>query len=293
MICRRTSQSGSCTGPVEEQIVADENVIQSLEERPTESPRGYPTWVPALLLVLLLAVGGFAWSMHGQVATLGAELVTITAERDAALAQSEQRQALVAQGEAERTALEARRQELAGQLELADQEVRRLQTAAATAAAPALAAPTVSPPTVAAGAAPAPPAPVESSDRAAMPEPQPAIATPAPRLPPPQTLTIAFDVNSSYFPDSLNGRLRSLASSLRPDQAYAIELIGSIGNDPVANGAPEDAAAYNRWIAERRVDRIADFLRANAKVTNLAIERAYARNDPSRQVTVKVRPLQP
>ena len=126
-----------------------------------------------------------------------------------------------------------------------------------------------------------------------MPEPQPAIATPAPRLPPPQTLTIAFDVNSSYFPDSLNGRLRSLASSLRPDQAYAIELIGSIGNDPVANGAPEDAAAYNRWIAERRVDRIADFLRANAKVTNLAIERAYARNDPSRRVTVKVRPLQP
>ena len=84
-----------------------------------------------------------------------------------------------------------------------------------------------------------------------------------------------------------------MASSQRPDQAYAVELIGSIGNDPVANGAPGDAAAYNRWIAERRVDRIADFLRANAKVTNLAIERAYARNDPSRHVTVKVRPLQP
>lgn len=130
-----------------------------------------------------------------------------------------------------------------------------------------------------------------------MPEPAagPTVAEPAakPAPAPPQTLTITFDVNSSYFPDSLNGRLRGLASRLKPGHTYAVELTGSVGNDPVANGDPGDAASYNRWIAERRVDRVADFLRANAKAGDLTMKRAYARNDPSRRVVVKIRPLLP
>ena len=51
--------------------MADDNEIQPLEDRPTVAAHGYPRWVPALLLVLLAAVGAFAWYTYGQVAALG------------------------------------------------------------------------------------------------------------------------------------------------------------------------------------------------------------------------------
>ena len=85
--------------------MADDNEIQPLEDRPTVAARGYPTWVPALLLVLLAAVGAFAWYTYGQVAALGQELAAMTAERDQAAAEFGQRQALVAQAESARSAL--------------------------------------------------------------------------------------------------------------------------------------------------------------------------------------------
>ena len=86
-IGRRKSQSGARTGPVEERNMADDNEIQPLDDRPTVAARGYPTWVPALLLVLLAAVGAFAWYTYGQVAALGQELAAMTAERDQAAAE--------------------------------------------------------------------------------------------------------------------------------------------------------------------------------------------------------------
>ena len=186
----------------------------------------------------------------------------ITAERDQAAAKFGQRQALLTQAETARSALEAREKELEGQLSEAREETQRLQTAVTAASAPPSAAPAPSAPAAATVAAASPPG--ASPDAAAMPKPAagPTVAEPAakPAPAPPQTLTITFDVNSSYFPDSLNGRLRDLASRVKPGHTYAVELTGSVGNDPVANGDPGDAATYNRWIAERRVDRVADFL---------------------------------
>ena len=246
--------------------MADDNEIQPLEDRPTVAARGYPTWVSALLLVLLAAVGAFAWYYYGQVAALGQELAAMTAERDPGGGRVRPASGSRGAGGDRTVGAGGAQKELEAQLSEAREEAQRLQTAAAAAAAPPPAAPAPSAP---AGTAAAASPPGASPDAAAMPEPAagPTVAEPAakPAPAPPQTLTITFDVNSSYFPDSLNGRLRSLASGLKPDHAYAVELIGSIGNDPVANGDPEDAAAYNRWIAERRMIRIADFLRANAK----------------------------
>ena len=118
--------------------------------------------------------------------------------------------------------------------------------------------------------------------------PQPA-ASPAPE---PESLTVTFDVNSSHLPASLNGRLRRLAERLERGRRYEVELTASVGVGPVANAEdPGAAARYNRWLAERRLDRVATFLQESAEADALAIEREFAAGDPSRRVVVRVRPV--
>lgn len=245
-------------------------------------PRRRTPWTP-LLLLLLAGAGYYAWSLHGQVAAQAEQVAALTAARDEAIAEAERRQAALVESEQrlaaadeaakQREALETGRAELEAQLQAARAEVQHLQAAAA---AVPIAAPTAVPEAV---PSPAQPVPVTAPSK------------PAPV--PPQTLTITFDVNSSYFPASLNGRLRRLATDLEPGQAYAVRLTGSVGTDPVENGGPADAAAYNRWIAERRVDRVADFLDDHADGAELTIERSFARQDPSRRVVVSIRPILP
>lgn len=245
------------------------------------APRRRSPWT-LLLLLLLGGTGYYAWTQHGQVAAQAEQLAALTAARDEAVAEAERRQAAVGEAEKQRAALEAGRVELEAQLQAARAEVQSLQAAAAAVPVPAPAAM----PEPAAGP---PPAPVEPPTVA----PPTVTAEPTAKPAPPQTLTITFDVNSSYFPASLNGRLRRLATGLEPGRAYAVQLTGSIGTDPVENGGPADAAAYNRWIAERRLDRVADFLQATADGADLSIERSFARKDSSRRVVVSIRPILP
>ena len=70
---------------------------------------------------------------------------------------------------------------------------------------------------------------------------EPAAAAPVvvPAPPKPQTLTITFDVNSSYLPDDLNGRLRALAQKLEADRSYQVE--SSQGPYPGQRAAPRAA----------------------------------------------------
>ena len=59
----------------------------------------------------------------------------------------------------------------------------------------------------------------------------------------------------------------------------------------VGAGAQDADTRYNRWLAERRMDRVAEFLQKNAATERLEIKQAFAANDPSRRVVVQVRPL--
>lgn len=263
------------------------------EQDPTAAPVSSPSrqrrrpWT-LLLWLLLAGVGYYAWSMHERAAALDDELASLTAERDAAVAEVAQRQALVDQAEQQRAVVASQRAALEQELATTREELQRLQAAAA-APAPAAGPTEAAVAPDAAGSAPAPPA--------ATPEPAPPAvvaeaAKPKPAPPKPQTLTITFDVNSSYFPASLNGRLRQLATGLEQGQPYAVELTGSVGTDPVTNGGAGEAAAYNRWIAERRMDRVAEFLQ-NTSDADLTIKRSFARNDSSRRVVVKIHPTLP
>ncbi|HEX6011933.1 MAG TPA: hypothetical protein VFY87_09075, partial [Geminicoccaceae bacterium] len=99
----------------------------------------------------------------------------------------------------------------------------------------------------AAGAA----SPTEAAAGPAAPGPEPA-AGPAVGT---ASLTVTFEVNSSYLPASLDGRLRRFAAGLEPGRRYEVELTASVGTGPVANARDAGAAArYNRWLAERRMD---------------------------------------
>jgi len=270
--------------------------------------------VAAAALLLLLAVGGFAWYVQaGRVSEAERALATVTAERDAAVTAAAQGQTRLDQVEAERDGVEARRLELEQQLQAARDELARLRTELASAQAAVAAGregptPLQTPlPSEAVARTPEPGTPPAVEQPASPPSaaeqpPTPAAAEPVPAGKPQlavepaagasvENLTITFDVNSSYLPANLDGRLRQLASRLERGKAYRVELIGSVGADPVANASEQEAARYNRWIAERRVSRVAEFLQKNAEPGVLTIKQDFAANDSSRRVVVRVRPV--
>jgi outer membrane protein OmpA-like peptidoglycan-associated protein len=278
---------------------------QELEANSAARAPGNRAWIVAAASALLLAiVGGLAWYTQARVRDAERALATVTAERDAAVAAAAQEQARLDQIRTERDGVESRRLELEQQLEAARDELARLRTelesAKAAAAARLEAAPTP-PQTPSATEQPASqPAVAEQPPSPAAPAPTASTAEPVPAGKPQlavepaagasaESLTITFDINSSYLPASLNGRLRELASRLEPGKTYQVELIGSVGADPVANASAQEAARYNRWLAERRVSRVAEFLQRNAKSEALTIKQDFALNDSSRQVVVRVR----
>ena len=263
-----------------------ETYAEELEHGPAGAGR-LPWIVAAALLLLLVATGYYAWSAHGRAISAEQAAAAATSKRDAAVAAAEQTRQLTAQAEAHMQAAEAARQALEQQLQAANDNVVRLEdeleakaAEAAEAAVSAAIAVTPAPPAAAEGSAAAAPAPAAGETQS---ETQ---AKPAPLKT--ESLTITFDVNSSYFPADLGGGLKRLADGLQPGQAYAVELTGAVGG---AAGGEDADARYNRWLAERRMGRVAEFLQKNAAAERLEIKQAFAANDPSRRVVVQVRPL--
>jgi outer membrane protein OmpA-like peptidoglycan-associated protein len=274
------------------------------------------------LAVLLLVAVGWAWTaghrrVADEAAATVAEIVSWhsiyglfapTLDRETAAKALGEREAVPVPSEAQDWAdasaakiaeLEQQVQALDRLLAGANADVTRLRSELLAQTAAARAAPAPDP-----AAAPAPPEPVAVPDPAPAAEPisvesvaalgsdEPAAAPPTPELAAePEQLTITFKVNSSILPSGLEGRLRALAEQLAADHSYAVRLVGSVGNDDVAGKSAEDELRYNRWIAERRVERVADYLQRAAKGQDLKIAREFAADDPSRRVLVEVTPV--
>ena len=280
------------------------NPLEQYELTP-EGSRRIGWSAAAVALILAIAAAGLGWSAHRRAGTAERALAAVVAERDAATAAAGQQLALLTQAEAGAKAGEARVGELEQQfqaldslLQSANVDVTRLRSelAARDAAEAAVAAETSSAASAVRSAATETDAAGTPADTFGATAP-PAVAAIEPAAAPPQpasaaeTLAIVFDVNSSYLPASLDGRLRDLAARLEPGRGYEVELVGSVGNGDVEGKSAEEALRYNRWMAERRVGRVAEFLRKNAKSGELTIRQDFALNDPSRQVLVEVRPL--
>jgi len=107
-----------------------------------------------------------------------------------------------------------------------------------------------------------------------------------------ERLAIVFPTNSSYFPPGASERLRSLLRALGQDGAYEIVLQSSISGSQQVVGAEsaEEAMRYNKWLAERRLERVREWLDRNAAGRELTFRQDYRAGDESRQVVVEVRP---
>ena len=283
------------------------NPLEQYELTP-EGSRRIGWLAAAVALILAVAAGGWGWSAHRRAGTAEQALAAVAAERDAATAAAGQRQEMLTQAEAAAKAGDARVVELEQQIQALDSllqganaDVTRLRSElAARDAAPTVAVEandgsgaatgslgTTETPTPARRRTAAPGAEPETPALAAV---EPAAAPAAPEIEP-ETLAIVFDVNSSYLPASLDGRLRELAAKLEPGRAYEVELVGSVGNGDVEGKSAEEALRYNRWMAERRVSRVAEFLEKQCQGGQADHPPGLRLNDQSRQVLVEVRPL--
>lgn len=99
---------------------------------------------------------------------------------------------------------------------------------------------------------------------------------------------ITFATNSSYFPPEARARLEALVASLAPGEHYQLRLEATVSTSSRVVGAKsaEEAEQYNRWLAERRLERIETWLARHAADRNLSIETSLKDHDGSRAVKI-------
>jgi hypothetical protein len=105
-------------------------------------------------------------------------------------------------------------------------------------------------------------------------------------------LVITFATNSSYFPPGTGNRLRQLLAEVDPGKRYQLSLQVAVSGSRKVVGAKsaQEAARYNKWLAERRVERVQQWLLENANPDALSIRPEYLADDESRRVVVRVAP---
>lgn len=112
---------------------------------------------------------------------------------------------------------------------------------------------------------------------------------PVPEATAPGSLEIVFDNNSSYLPKGAVAELRAFLKSLPTGTTSEVQLLATVGGADVKESSGAAGVRYNRWLAERRLKRVADWLTENAGGRRLEITTGYEENDPSRRVILRVR----
>jgi outer membrane protein OmpA-like peptidoglycan-associated protein len=106
------------------------------------------------------------------------------------------------------------------------------------------------------------------------------------------SLVITFANNSSYFPAGAARRLRELIAGMDPAHKYEVAVRVAVSSSSKVVGArsAQEAATYNRWLAERRMERVQNWLLENAAADALSFKPEYV-TDESRQVIVRLAPV--
>ena len=103
------------------------------------------------------------------------------------------------------------------------------------------------------------------------------------------TAEIVFAINSSYLGPSDVAELRRLVAAAPRAARLRLAIVATVSDEPLKNAGSDAAERYNRWLAERRADRIAEFLRRHVREP-VSVEIAFLPHDASRRVTVDVWP---
>jgi hypothetical protein len=106
------------------------------------------------------------------------------------------------------------------------------------------------------------------------------------------SLVITFANNSSYFPAGAARRLRELIAGMDPAHKYEVAVRVAVSSSSKVVGArsAQEAASYNRWLAERRMERVQNWLLENAAADALSFKPEYV-TDESRQVVLRLAPV--
>jgi hypothetical protein len=100
---------------------------------------------------------------------------------------------------------------------------------------------------------------------------------------------IVFAMNSSFLVSADYNGLRRLVSALPERGSLHVAIAATVSDEPLRNGDVTEAERYNRWLAERRAERVAEWLRGRLG-ERAAIATDLVPHDPSRRVTVNIRP---
>ena len=101
---------------------------------------------------------------------------------------------------------------------------------------------------------------------------------------------IQFDSDSSYLNPAAIAALRRFAQALPATGSWLVELHATVG-DRAGALPPERAAAYNRWLAERRQGRIETWLATRDGTPALELRRSLMPHDETRRVVLRAHPL--
>ena len=111
-------------------------------------------------------------------------------------------------------------------------------------------------------------------------------------LPPSPVLAfdVGFEINSSFLSAPAIADLRRAVAGLPQGGSYRVELTATVSDDGVKEADAKAAQRYNRWLAERRIARVGDWLQQHSR-TRLAVHASYLPHDPSRRVVVRLKPV--
>jgi len=101
---------------------------------------------------------------------------------------------------------------------------------------------------------------------------------------------IKFAVNSSYMTGDDHQSLRRLLDGLPAPGSYRLVLTAAVGAGDVEASDPDEDKRYNRWMAERRIERVKSYLEGISGNREIVFEPAFADDDNSREVRLQVVP---
>lgn len=106
-------------------------------------------------------------------------------------------------------------------------------------------------------------------------------------------LEITFATNSSYLPQGWKEPLKSFLDRIDRDKGYIVRMQTSLdgGSSVTGSSSEVETARYNKWLADRRFERVKAWLLKNSEGATLQIEPTEVINDGSRRVIVELNPL--
>ncbi len=113
-------------------------------------------------------------------------------------------------------------------------------------------------------------------------------APPAPVAMREEAMEVTFQLNSSFLPAGATESLQRFLGHLPQDRPLRLELRATVSDDGVKTDDAVAAARYNRWLAERRVARIKEFVERHGG-GRITVTTGFVEHDPSRRVLIGAR----